>query len=164
MTKDPIAKMYKHLTAQELALLAFASLPGGDELEQARIYDAVPRRTYSCPDMDFVKHLDRVFNMACCWAIQYWQCQTRTMAARSLWLTAKGDRHWQADEALYRHQRRQAAIEAALMEICQEHGIDIDAVKQLAGITSDFADNGDHEPDPDYLAEVKSDMLGVLTS
>ena len=164
MTKDPIAKMYKHLTAQELARLAFASLANRNELEQARIADAVPRRTYSCLDAGFTQHLDRVFNMACFWAIQYWQCQTRTMAARTLWLTAKGEQHLQADEALYRHQRRQAAIETALIEICQEHGIDIEAVKQLAGITSDFADNGDHEPDPDYLAEVKSDMLGVLTS
>ncbi len=162
MTKDPIAKMYKHLTAQELALLAFASLANGDELEQARIADAVPRRTYSCLDADFTQHLDRVFNMACCWAIQYWQCQTRTMAARTLWLTAKGEQHLQADEALYRHQRRQAAIEAALMEICQEHGIDIEAVKQIAGITSDFT--GKTDPDPDYLAQVKRDMLGVLAS
>jgi hypothetical protein len=162
MTKDPIAKMYKHLTAQELALLAFASLANRNELEQARIYDAVPRRTYSCLDAGFTQHLDRVFNMACFWAIQYWQCQTRIMAARTLWLTAKGEQHWQADEALYRHQRRQAAIEAALTEICQEHGIDIEAVKQIAGITSDLADNAD--PDPDYLAQVKRDMLGVLTS
>ena len=162
MTKDPIAKMYKHLSTQELALLAFSSLANGDELEQARIADAVPRRTYSCLDAGFTQHLDRVFNMACCWAIQYWQCQTRTIAARAWWLTAKGDRHWQADEALYRHRRRQAAIKAALMEICQEHGIDNEAVKQIAGITSDFADNGDHDPDPDYLVQMKSNMLGVL--
>ena len=109
MTKDPIAKMYKHLSTQELALLAFSSLANGDELEQARIADAVPRHTYSCLDAGFTQHLDRVFNMACCWAIQYWQCQTRTIAARAWWLTAKGDALWQADEALYRPRSRAPA-------------------------------------------------------
>jgi hypothetical protein len=185
MIKDPISKLYKHMSSKELALLAFANLANRDELEQARIIDAVPRHTYSCLDATFSEYLDRVFNMACCWSIQYWQCQARLMAANGCLLAHLKDKddiqQWALDDEIRdHHARRLAAVEVALVELCQEHGIDIEAVKQIAGITTDFKSNieldlsapltmsqksvfkNSTEPDPSYLAQMKSDMLGVL--
>jgi hypothetical protein len=165
MIKDPISKLYKHMTSKELAALAFANLANNDPLEEARISDAVPRHTYICLDATFRQHLDGIFNMACCWSIQYWQCTARLMAANGSLLANlknKDDiKQWALDDEIRDYHARQlAALEVALVEICHEHHIDIHTVKQIAGITN----NTELKtiPDADYLLHIKGEMCAVL--
>lgn len=165
MIKDPLSKLYKHMSSKELALLAFANLANNDELEQARLADAVPRHTYSCFDAAFTQYLDNVLNMALCWSIQYWQCQTRKMAANGVLLAHLHDdtdiiQLALDDEMVERYSQQIAALERALEEVCIEYHIDISTVKQIAGITT----NTTHKttPDADYLQHIKGEMCAVL--
>jgi len=165
MIKDPLSKLYKHMNSQELASLAFANLANDDELEQARIADAVPRHTYICLDATFRQHLDNILNMALCWSIQYWQCTARLMAANGCLLAhlkVKDDfKQWALDDEIRDHHARQlAALEVALDEVCHEYNIDINTVKQIAGITN----NTELKtiPDADYLQHIKGKMCAVL--
>jgi len=165
MIKDPLSKLYKHMNSQELASLAFANLANNDELEQARIADAVPRHTYICLDATFRQHLDNILNMALCWSIQYWQCTARLMAANGCLLANlknKDDfKQWALDDEIRDYHARQlAALEVALDEVCHEYHIDINTVKQIAGITNTTTRKA--IPDADYLQHIKGEMCAVL--
>ena len=165
MIKDPLSKLYKHMSSKELALLAFANLANNDPLEEARIADAVPRHTYICLDYEFRQHLDNVLNMALCWSVQYWQCTARLMAANGCLLARLKDKddikQWALDDEIRDHHAGQlAALEVALEEICHEYHIDIHTVKQIAGITNNIKLKT--TPDTDYLLHIKSEMCGVL--
>jgi hypothetical protein len=165
MIKDPLSKLYKHMNSKELASLAFANLANDDELEQARIADAVPRHTYNCLDATFRQNLDNILNMALCWSIQYWQCTARLMAANGCLLANlknKDDiKQWALDDEIRDHHARQlAALEVALDEVCHEYNIDINTVKQIAGIAKNTTRKA--IPDADYLQHIKSEMCAVL--
>ena len=166
MIKDPISKLYKHMSSKELALLAFANLANRDELEQARIIDAVPRHTYSCLDATFRQHLDSIFNMACCWSNQYWQCKSYLLASNGVLLAhlhdkTATDQFAKDDDIVELFAQQIAALELALDEVCHEYHIDINAVKQLAGITTSTTTRKT-TPDADYLQHIKSEMCAVL--
>jgi hypothetical protein len=166
MIKDPLSKLYKHMTSKELAALAFANLTNNDPLEEARISDAVPRHTYICLDATFRQHLDSIFNMACCWSIQYWQCQTRKMAANGVLLAhlhdkTATDQLAKDDDIVELFAQQIAALELALDEVCHEYHIDINAVKQLAGITT-TGTTRQRPPDANYLKRIKGEMVAIL--
>lgn len=165
MIKDPLSKLYKHMSSKELALLAFANLANNDELEQARLADAVPRHTYRCFDAAFTQHLDNVLNMALCWSIQYWQCTARQMAANGVLVAHLHDdtdikQLALDDEIVERLSQQIAALELALEEVCLEYHIDISTVKQIAGITSNTTRKT--TPDANYLQHIKGEMCAVL--
>jgi len=165
MIKDPISKLYKHMTSKELAALAFANLINQDPLEEARITDAVPRRTYHTLDYAFREHLTNIFDVACCWSIQYWQCKARHMAANAVLLAHLHDKITRAqlvlDDAMVDTYAQQlAALETALEEICHEYHIDINAVKHFAGITTESKSK--MCPDVDYLKRIKGEMVAIL--
>lgn len=164
MLKDPIGKMYQHLSSQELALLAFANLTNNNPLEDARITDTVPRHRYLCLDTTFTKHLNHVFYMACLWSIEYWRCRTQLMAVRGIFLSAElgiTNRDKEKEYALLDyHSAQMAAVEVALIEICDEFRIDINAVRQIAGITR--INKQENTPNADYLQELKKYMRQVL--
>jgi len=166
MIKDPISKLYKHMTSKELAALAFANLANNDPLEEARISDAVPRHTYICLDATFRQHLDSIFNMACCWSIQYWQCKSYLLASNGVLLAHLHDdtdikQLAVDDEMVERYSQQIAALELVLEEICHEYHIDINTVKQIAGITTSTTTRKT-TPDADYLQHIKSEMCAVL--
>jgi hypothetical protein len=164
MKKDPISKLYQQINSQELALLAFANLNQEDSLEHTRIVDAVPRRRYLCLDTTFTNYLHRVFHMASLWSIEYWRCRTQLMAVQGIFIsTVIGltDRDEEKDSALLDFYGEQmAAVEVALIEICDEYRIDINAVRQIAGITRDFKQ--ENTPNADYLQEFKGYMRQLL--
>lgn len=167
MIKDPISKLYQHMSSQELALLAFANMTTNDPLEQARIADAVPRHTYRCFDAAFTQYLDNILNMALCWSIQYWQCTARQMAANGVLLAHLHDdtdikQLAVDDEIVERFSQQVAALELALEEVCLEYHIDINTVKQIAGITSTTTTRKTI-PDADYLQHTKGEMCAVLS-
>ena len=165
MIKDPLSKLYKHMTSKELAALAFANLANNDPLEEARISDAVPRHTYICLDATFRQHLDSIFNMACCWSIQYWQCKSYLLASNGVLLAhlhdkTATDQLTKDDDIVELFAQQIAALELALDEVCHEYHIDINAVKQLAGITTDTTLK--RPPDANYLKRIKGEMVAIL--
>lgn len=166
MIKDPLSKLYKHMTSKELAALAFANLANNDPLEEARISDAVPRHTYICLDATFRQHLDCIFNMACCWSIQYWQCKSYFYASNGVLLAhlhdkTATDQLTKDDDIVELFAQQIAALELALDEVCHEYHIDINAVKQLAGITT-TGTTLKRTPDANYLKRIKGEMVAIL--
>ena len=144
MKKDPLSKLYQQMNSQELALLAFANLKKEDSLEHTRIVDAVPRCHYLCLDTTFTNYLH--------------------MAVKGIVIsTVIGltDRDEEQESALLDfHEELMAAVEVALIEICDEFRIDINAVRQIAGITRVFKQ--ENTPNAEYLQEVKGCMREVL--
>jgi len=65
------------------------------------------------------------------------------------------------DEMVERYSQQIAALELVLEEICHEYHIDINTVKQIAGITTSTTTRKT-TPDADYLQHIKSEMCAVL--
>ncbi len=102
--------------------------------------------------------------MACLWSIEYWRCRTQLMAVRGICLSAElgiTNRDKEKEYALLDyHSAQMAAVEVALIEICDEFRIDINAVRQIAGITR--INKQENTPNADYLQELKKYMCQVL--
>ena len=105
-----------------------------------------------------------VFQMASLWSIEYWKCRTQLMAVTGLCISAEvgiTDRDKEKEYALLDfHEELMAAVEVALIEICDEFRIDINAVKQIAGITR--VNKKENIPNAEYLKEVKGCLREVL--
>ena len=105
-----------------------------------------------------------VFQMASLWSIEYWKCRTQLMAVTGLCISAEvgiTDRDKEKEYALLDfHEELMAAVEVALIEICDEFRIDINAVKQIAGITR--VNKKENIPNAEYLQEVKGCLREVL--
>ena len=64
---------YEHMTNHQLAAAAYAY--AGNELESLRIQSAVPRKTYSMLDVQFVNALERIYTAGYVWGNDYWRLQ-----------------------------------------------------------------------------------------
>ena len=137
MKRDPIAKMYDKLTAEQQATLAFNHLMTGNQIETERVISAVPMKCYRCKDLDFQDQFESYRVMALLWSVEYWQLyaqQLETLVRLNLhtrrkdWIKAD-----QAHEQLKHIGSYLSAIDRALQSVCEAQGLDPEAVRLMAG-------------------------------
>lgn len=165
MKQDRIAKLYEGLTNKERAALAFRYMTDTNELELERVAAAVPMKTYECPDMEYQRWLNGFGDMAALWAIEHWQTYSRKLAA--LWalhlMIARKelDKVQAMMEAHEKWESHLLALDRALVAICEEHGIDPDAVRRMAG-ADPFDPLYALEPDVEYQATMQANLSRLL--
>ncbi len=135
---DRLTKAYRGLSADQSAALAFHYISEGNELEFKRLGDAVPRKDYNCPDVAYQARLDGFTRFAACWAIEHWRLRTRKaeMLGAALVALRRGKDFEKTDDLLYAHERAEScllALDRALSAICDEHGLNPEDVRKLAG-------------------------------
>ena len=131
---------YEHMTNHQLAAAAYAHL--GDELESLRIQSAVPRKTYTMLDTQFVDKLERIHYAIYAWAVDYWRLESFYAAAilKMAYAHIKNEmiNPNQHLEALARGKQLITAHLEALKEVCQAHGIDYKTILKRNHITADI--------------------------
>lgn len=160
---DRLTKAYRGLTADQLAALAFHYISEGNTLEFKRLGDAVPRKDYNCPDVAYQARLDGFTRFAACWAIEHWRlrCHKAEMLGAALVANRRGEDFEKADDLLYAHERAEScllALDAALVAICVEHGLDPADVRQMAGTEAFKPMREGMTPDADYLAAMRAGL------
>jgi len=136
--QDRIAKAYRGLTADQLAALAFHYMTGANDLEFKRVADAVPLKDYRCPDVAYQARLDGFTRLAACWAIEHWRlrCHKAEMLGAALAAIRRGEDFEKTDDLLFAHEQAEScllALDAALLTICADNGIDPADVRKMAG-------------------------------
>jgi hypothetical protein len=136
--QDRIAKAYRGLTADQLAALAFHYMTGANDLEFKRVADAVPLKDYRCPDVAYQARLDGFTRFAACWAIEHWRlrCHKAEMLGAALAAIRRGEDFEKTDDLLLAHEQAEScllALDAALLTICADNGIDPADVRKMAG-------------------------------
>lgn len=139
MNQKPLSAAYEHMTNHQLAAAAYAHL--GDELESLRIKSAVPRKTYTMLDAEFVDALVRIYTASQAWSSDYWRLQylSTVDVVRMTYAHLKNELS-NSDEllqALANSKRAIAAHVEALKEVCETRGIDYKTVLKRNQITGD---------------------------
>ena len=161
--RDRLTRAYCGLTADQLAALAFHYISEGNALEFKRLGDAVPRKDYNCPDVAYQARLDGFTRFAACWAIVHWRlrCHKAEMLGAALVTNRRGENFEKADDLLYAHERAEScllALDAALVAICAEHGLDAADVRRMACTEAFKPMREGTTPDADYLAAMRAGL------
>lgn len=166
MRTDAITRAYAGLTNQERAALAFKYLCDTNELEMARIADAVPIVSKTGMHPDYLETYDRLFLAASWWAFEHWKCYARLMACRCGRMVMEGNE----DRAGVGTFQRLAeswesvllALEIALDEVGPELGLDPDAVHKL-GESQPFEPLYILSPEAGHIEQVKAALRRFFT-
>jgi hypothetical protein len=89
MKMPDIKKLYEVLDPEELAIMTFELLVKGDNGGAQKIATAVPRYTYTSPDISYTGTINRLFDVAALWSIEYWRCYAKMMASMGMQTLAK---------------------------------------------------------------------------
>lgn len=139
MNQRPLSAAYEGMTSRELAAAAYAH--ADNELESLRIKAAIPWKTYSMMDVQFIDALEHLHLMGYLWANDYWRLEflhvgdVLGMAYHHI----KGDIKKRDGyvELLAGWKKIIAAHFEALKEVCEAHGIDYKTVLKRISITED---------------------------
>lgn len=139
MNQRPLSAAYEGMTSRELAAAAYAH--AGNELESLRIKAAIPWRTYSMMDAQFIDTLEHLHLMGYLWANDYWRLQFLYAAD----VLGMAHAHIQGEikerdghlESLMEWKKIIAAHFEALKEVCEAHGINYQTVLKRVGIAED---------------------------
>lgn len=139
MNQRPLSAAYKGMASKELAAAAYAH--ADNELESLRIKEAVPWKTYSMLDAQFIETVERLHLMGLFWASDYWRLQFLYAGD----VIGMAYEHIQGDikkrdgyvEPLTWWKKALAAHFEALKEVCEAHGIDYKTLLKRVDITED---------------------------
>ena len=158
-----VSKLYDALSSREKAAAVFACLMRFDTTTADRIIATVPTRTYRTPDLDYSDRLSRLGDMSSFWGLNHWREMTVMTAAAALmcraWQTENDDLGEQTFEGFQKAQAHLVALDAMLEDICDENGLDQEAVRMMAGVPETYTPIGDPPPDPEFDAEFR----GILS-
>jgi predicted DsbA family dithiol-disulfide isomerase len=161
-----VSKLYEALSSKEKAAAVFSCLTRLDTTTADRIVATVPMKTYRTLDLDYGDRLSRLSDMATFWGMNYWREMARAFAAMGLmthaWLRGREDVNEEVFETFEKAQSHVVALEAMLMDLCEENGIDPEAVRTLADVGSAFVPVplGELPPDPEF----ESNLRGILST
>lgn len=159
-------KVYAGLTNRERAAIAFKFMADANEVEVARVADAVPRKSYIALEFDFRDGVDRLILLASCWCAMHWRLRAdlaetkwALLAApnvdKSEWVLPLFDRAQKCETRLL-------ALDRALEQVCAGHGIDAVAVRKVGGAEPFDPLSTGLEPDVEYEREITDAMRRVV--
>jgi hypothetical protein len=113
-------------------------MTSANDLEFKRVADAVPLKDYRCPDVAYQARLDGFTRFAACWAIEHWRlrCHKAEMLGAALAAIRRGEDFEKTDDLLFAHEQAEScllALDAPLLTICADNGIDPADVRRMAG-------------------------------
>ncbi|GHU20018.1 hypothetical protein FACS189475_08230 [Betaproteobacteria bacterium] len=158
MKQDAVTKMYEGLTGKERAVLSFHYLTRQDELESERIGHS---------GYEFQRWINSIADMAALFGLTHW----RLMAGKfeNQWclkvaLSNKKDasKAFAMMNNLKEIEGCLMALDAALLAVCQEHGIDPDDVRRMAEQAEPFVSNIESKLDEEFLEKWKTNLSKPL--
>lgn len=166
---ERLTRAYKGLSADQLAALAFHYMADANELEFTRVESAVPRDVYRCPDLEYQVRRDAFFRFATLWAIEHWRmrCRKAELLGAAVVQARRGDDPEKADDLLYAHEQAEKALlalDAALVAICKDRGIEPNDVRKIAGVEAFTPSRAELTPDAETVATFKSGFSEFFSS
>lgn len=165
MKDNQVSKLYKLLAPHEQAALAFGHMTNLDETAVEQVLEAVPKRIYTSLDADYEHHIDRIFCMALMWGIQYWKLQARLLSAFNRARQTSDDMPFGERMAAYEAvEGHLLAHDAALASVCEQFGLDHEAVRRMSEAEPLEKRAQCAVADPTYLTQCKDELTQCLTA
>lgn len=134
------ARLYEGLSYPQKAALAlhFACAPGG-AVELARIHATVPRHEYRAMDAQYLAWERALLSVAALWGSEWWRAKAELAAAAGylLGLHDAGADTGEAQERVHAAKVRLGSLRAALQEVCDGCGVDLQTAMTLAAAGDD---------------------------
>ncbi len=139
MNQRPLSAAYEGMTSRGLAAAAYAH--ADNELESLRIKAAIPWKTYSMMDVQFIDALEHLHLMGYLWANDYWRLEFLSagdvLGMAYHHITGDIKKRDSYVELLTGWKKIIAAHFEALKEVCEAHGIDYKTVLKRVSIIED---------------------------
>lgn len=138
MTTAAITRIYEKLPPRKLAVLAVnaAVSQDGDELD--RIIAACPRKTYTCPDIAFEFTKDALTTTLLTLGLEWWRDMTLAQTSRCGLMHAIAAKDSDETQKWLANCQKWTGlantVDAAIHTICEESGVDEDAVRKWLNI------------------------------
>ena len=136
MKPEQLTELYSKLTPEELGNLAINAITRFDEKELDLIIDSVERNTYECSHVDYINRLRSFERLALTYGVQFWKIHAlATLALKHHNHGLDGyisEPKKQATQLSNSFLISMASMEIALIRVCEQSQIDINAVKWLA--------------------------------
>lgn len=153
------AKLYEHLSNAQRAALAVKAMAAQDDGEIALIYAATPRYSYKMTDGDFLRRCEGFFHVALIAGSMYWK-RYAIYFAQAVQIRDAANPLELLPNTVEANERLMA-VEAALEDICNAHGLDLQAMRVLADMPPQK--RGDSlDPDNEHRAKVRADLMQCL--
>lgn len=161
-------ELYQALSHKQQAVLCFELAASQDHDEIERLVSQVERRDYSTPHVEYIQWRQSLFSLSQVWAGMYWRqlffqatsvCKMLTNKETTAEAIATADDQC---EAANQARRRQAALQAVLIDLCHQHGLSLDAMVKLSGVP--WCELEAVEADTDFQTEMLVALSGLLPS
>lgn len=168
MKEKRTTKLYEGLTSKRKATLTLHYMGEQDATEIERIRSTVPWKDYRCMDAEYTDWRDRLLHITMAWGLDYWRAvYVHAHAVHQLTrldLKAADSEALQAftkaDERVERALARIVALQEALKDVCQQHGLDHEDVIKVAGVP--VRKWPKCEPDRAYQEVITAELLECL--
>jgi hypothetical protein len=168
MKEKRITKLYEGMTSKQKAVLTLHYIAENNAPEIGRIRSTVPWKEYRCIDGEYTDWRDQLMGISMVWGLTYWQTLfAHANAVRRITrldLKAADDETLKAFDAAGREAEwsltQLVTLQAALKEVCSEHGIDPDDAIKIAGVP--VRNRPKCEPDASYQAEIAQKLRECL--
>jgi hypothetical protein len=131
MKMAQINKLYAGFNGFEKASMALDAAVNNDNATLAAIVDSMPMQSFIGVDMDYRRRTNGLYMMAQFYGLCYW----RTLAKM------------QSSTNYAPYLETLAAIEAALLEVCNKFKVDVESIKFLAQCQNETALPGNANPE-----------------
>jgi hypothetical protein len=164
------------LSNAQKAALCFKAVCTGQADEAEKVFASVQRFNYRMSDAEFHKWADAFASLAALFGLMYWQQESRRAFASGAMVTIdmadlrNHEAGREIDEArgletlelLQRIAGQQAALVAAMQELCNQHRLDWNAVLLFADIARECLPK--EAPHPDWLERYRKELGELLPS
>ncbi|MDP3332598.1 MAG: hypothetical protein Q8Q40_16445 [Methylococcaceae bacterium] len=148
MKPSQVNKLYSKLTPHEQAALAFEAAVRLNGNEVDAILEQVERKTYITLHADYHRRAYGLQFLAGQYGIEYWKNRALMLLACDKF--DKGEQ--QGEQIANQFFNKTVALELALIEVCKQLGVDVEAIKKMAGCLPDEFKGYD-------LPEVDSELI-----
>ena len=163
---DQMAKMYEGLTDQERGKLAYAYLLQGNSLERMRIESTMQEQYFLGLPTDYRRVFIDLTNLTMSYAVAYWQqvahCQAYMSAARVLLQDDDPEAYKPMMERFKAGEAALLAIEQAFDDVCAEHGLNAELMRQRKGHQFYAVASPDVKADAQVIADYREVFASAL--
>jgi len=129
-TVSQVGKLYDQMPPAVLASLVINAAVAGEVEEVNRITAAVPRKTYTCPDVQYQWRREAIETGLLALGVEYWHCVSMMLVANATLLAMAHQEDvefsglQQADQTYQKWASHHQALDVVLGRMCREAGLD----------------------------------------
>ena len=128
-------KLYDGLSPKQLAVLNFEAAAEQDADEIGKIRGAVKWKQYNCIDAEFSDFRDAWHGVVMVWSNEVWRqlFLHSSLMNRLQYLRSQGDDIVELLNKLDQQRAQQSALNKVMLDLCQQHGVNYNAVIKFTG-------------------------------